>query len=190
MSEPRHHARRVVLAVGATLTLLTVSGAAALGALSGDDAYSAEVGNCLRLASVAPGAGEDGAGEVRRAADFARAPCSDARAVHQVLTHVAGRDAPCPVGDYISHAEGSRTLCLGYNVTAGDCFADSPTQPRLVPCTEAATEPTLRVLRVVDNRATPKVCRPTPGGDVVALTYAVPARTLCITHLPLVAAAR
>ena len=118
--------------------------------------------------------------------DAKSADCSDA--VYQVLTTAPGTShdgSACPRGDYFEHAGGPGTLCLGWNVAAGDCVEDDPDGPLLVACGATAQRPTFRVLQVVDDRATAKACEPL-GAGAAALTYSVPAKTLCITHLPIV----
>jgi hypothetical protein len=120
--------------------------------------------------------------------DIEPASCADAEAVYQVLTTVQSGKAGCPDGDYFEERTGEGMLCLGYNVAAGDCVQDDPAGPTLVRCTSEAQIPTIRILKVVEDRATPKACRPIEGGAVRALTYTVPAKTLCIVHQPLAAA--
>jgi len=121
------------------------------------------------------------------------AACADAAAVYQVLKtvqgHAEGRTS-CPKGDYMEKAGGPGTLCLGYNVAAGDCVQDDPEGPSLVACAPAVQRPTFRVLKVVEDKATSKACRPISGDAALALTYTVPAKTLCIAHLPIGAATR
>ncbi len=114
--------------------------------------------------------------------------CADPGAVYQVLTTVASGKAGCPDGDYFEERTGAGTLCLGYNVAAGDCVQDDPHGPTLIRCTTETRTPTIRVLKVVEDRATSKACRPLQGGAVKALTYTVPAKTLCIVHQPLTTA--
>lgn len=113
------------------------------------------------------------------------AACSDADAVYQVLTTVDGDQAGCPDGDYVEKSSGADLLCLGYNVAAGDCVQDDPTGPVLVRCTTDTRTPTIRILKVVEKRATAKACRGLRGDAVLALTYSAPAKTLCIVHQPL-----
>jgi hypothetical protein len=119
-------------------------------------------------------------------ADAQPAACTDPAAIYQVLTTVP-RTSPdgdaCPRGDYIAHPGGPGTLCLGFNAKAGDCIEDDPEGPAFVPCAASAERPTFRVLRVVQDRSTAKVCKPV-GEAAVALRYSVPAKTLCIAHLP------
>ncbi|HUR06559.1 MAG TPA: hypothetical protein VM347_28710, partial [Nonomuraea sp.] len=57
--------------------------------------------------------------------DLAPIPCAEHEAVYQVLTTVQSGKSGCPSGDYFE--EGS--LCLGYNVAAGDCIQDDPAGP-------------------------------------------------------------
>ena len=130
--------------------------------------------------SVRPGACVDG--------DLRPAACADQRAVYQVLTTVDSGKAGCPDGDYFEGRSGTDRLCLGFNVAAGDCVQDNPTGPVLVRCTTDTRTPTFRVLKVVQDRATPKVCRQLDGEAALALTYSMPRKTLCIVHQPLASA--
>lgn len=115
--------------------------------------------------------------------------CADPAAVYQVLTSVAEKsESACPRGDYVAKPGADGTLCLGYNVAAGDCVQDDPEGPSLVACAPQTERPTFQVLKIVDDRANAKACKPLAGNATVALTYAVPAKTLCIAHLPIAAA--
>ncbi|GAA0620169.1 hypothetical protein GCM10009547_23400 [Sporichthya brevicatena] len=118
--------------------------------------------------------------------DKQSAECADPAAVYEVLA--TARSAPgCPTGDYFfaeAAGRGSDGLCLGYNVSVGDCVQDDPESPRRVPCAPEVLTPTFRVVQVVDGRATAKACRDSDAGPVAALTYSVPKRTLCLEHLP------
>lgn len=120
--------------------------------------------------------------------DARPAACADAIAVYQVLTTAEGENATCPAGDYVDHVDGGGLLCLGYNVAAGDCVQDDPEGPQRVPCPAEAHRPTIRILKIVENRATASACKQIEGRAVVALTYSDPAQTLCIAHQPLAAA--
>lgn len=139
------------------------------------------------------GLDQDAASQVRAGAcvDKEARPtaCGDAAAVYQVLTTVDDARLGCPPGDYVEKRSGGGLLCLGYNVAAGDCVQDDPAGPMLVRCTTDTRTPTIRILKVVENRATAKACRSLDGDAVVALTYSTPARTLCIVHQPLAPAA-
>lgn len=120
--------------------------------------------------------------------DARPAPCSAPAAVYQVLTVARSASADgsaCPRGDYFEHPGGPGTLCLGWNAAAGDCIEDDPEGPSFVACAPAARRPTFQVRKVLDGRASAKACAPL-GPTVAALTYSVPAKTLCITHLPIV----
>jgi hypothetical protein len=122
--------------------------------------------------------------------DAQPARCTDAAGVYQVLTTVRGTansGAACPRGDYLEKSGGLGTLCLGYNVAAGDCIEDDPEGPLFVPCSRAVDRPTFRVLSVIEDRANAKACQRF-GEGAAALTYSVPAKTVCIAHLPVAAA--
>ncbi len=119
--------------------------------------------------------------------DANAASCSDPAAVFQVLTVVEAGD-PCPRGDYFEQADDAGTLCLGHNVEVGDCIQDDPEGPTRVPCAAEVRRPTIRVVEIVDGQATAKACPPVDGEGVRGLTYSVPARTVCIVHLPLATA--
>ncbi len=114
--------------------------------------------------------------------------CGDASAVYEVLTTVPAGGTGCPDGDYFEKRSGADLLCLGYNVTAGDCVQDDPAGPMLVRCTTETQTPTFRILKVVEDRASSKACRRLDGDAVLALTYSEPATTLCIVHQPLASA--
>lgn len=139
------------------------------------------------------GLDQDAASQVRAGTcvdkDARPAACYDAGAVYQVLTTVPSDVAGCPDGDYVEKQTGADLLCLGYNVAAGDCVQDNPDGPMLVRCTTDTQTPTIRVLKVVEDRASAKACRGLDGDAVVALTYTEPATTVCIVHQPLASAA-
>lgn len=139
------------------------------------------------------GLGQDAASQVRAGACVDKqarsAACTDPAAVYQVLTTGVGGQGGCPDGDYVEKRSGAGLLCLGYNVAAGDCIQDDPTGPVLVRCTTDTQTPTIRILKVVEDRATAKACRSLDGDAVLALTYSAPATTLCIVHQPLAPAA-
>lgn len=150
--------------------------------------YLAVGGSLMATTLFLVGTGSYGAVGAGHCADKDAAPvgCSEPGAVYQVLATVPSDRGGCPQGDYVEHRGASgRTLCLGYNVAAGDCVQDDPSGPALVACRSVVATPTFRVLRVVENRATSKACRSVPGDAVVALRYSKPAKTLCIVHLPL-----
>lgn len=121
-------------------------------------------------------------------ADIEPAACADPAAVYQVLTTADSGSAGCPDGDYFAERAGGGLLCLGHNAAAGDCVQDDPEGPTLVPCRAETTIPTIRVLQVVDGQDTAKACRTIEGDAVRALTYSVPARTMCLVHQPLTTA--
>lgn len=150
-------------------------------------------GALLATTTLVAGLGQDASGRplagtcVDRDARPTR--CTAAAAVYQVLTTVRGTantGTACPRGDYLEKDGGLGTLCLGYNVAAGDCVEDDPEGPLFVPCAQAVDRPTFRVLRVVEDRASATACKPF-GEGAAALTYAVPAKTVCIAHLPVAA---
>jgi hypothetical protein len=155
--------------------------------------FQAFGGVLTAAALLVVGSGPHGAGAARAGGctdkDATATSCADPAAVYQVLTTVPGRDAACPHGDYFAHAGSAGTLCLGYNVAAADCIQDDPAGPARVACRPEVSTPTFQVLDVVENRATAEACRSAPGERAVALTYSVPAKTLCILHLPLDASA-
>ena len=111
--------------------------------------------------------------------------CTDPGAVYQVLTATDGDRSGCPDGDYVEKRSGAGLLCLGYNVAAGDCVQDDPAGPMLVRCTAHAHAPTIRILKVVEDRATAKACNSLDREAVPALTYSAPPKTLCLVHQPL-----
>ena len=156
--------------------------------------FQAFGGVLTAAALLVVGSGQHGAGAARAGSctdkDATSTPCADPAAVYQVLTTVPDRAAACPHGDYFAHAgSAGTTLCLGYNVAAGDCIQDDPAGPARVACRPEVFAPTFQVLEVVEDRATAEACRSAPGERSVALTYSVPATTLCIVHLPLAASA-
>lgn len=174
--------RRTALAAVCALVLLLVVGAGGMTRLAAGGASGAEVGRCLEVDSLA----DARVGELAADADLDRAPCADRSAIFQVLTQTAGERRACPPGDYIAYAKGRDTLCLGYNVAAGDCFEESGSDPHFTDCAAAPRPSTIRVLRVVDGRSSAKACADLAGRAapaVRALTYSVPLKTLCVTRL-------
>jgi hypothetical protein len=140
-------------------------------------------------ALLVAGLDEDAASQARAGAcvdkEAQPAACTDAAGVYQVLTTVDGDRSGCPDGDYVEKRSDAGLLCLGYNAAAGDCVQDDPTGPMLVRCTTDTQTPTIRILKVVEDKATAKACRSLDGDAVLALTYSAPAKTLCIVHQPI-----
>ena len=151
--------------------------------------FLAAGGVLMAGALLVAGLDQDAASQVRAGAcvdkEGRSAACNDAAAVYKVLTTVEDEQSGCPDGDYVEKTTGASLLCLGYNVAAGDCVQDDPSGPLLVRCTTDSRTPTIRILKVVEDRATAKACRSLDGNAVVALTYSAPEKTLCIVHQPL-----
>lgn len=160
--------------------------------LSKRSGFMAGAGALMVGTLVVAGLDQNAASQVEAGAcvdrDARPTACGDVGAVYRVLTTAPGGSAGCPDGDYVEKRSGAGLLCLGYNVAAGDCVQDNPDGPVLVRCTTATQTPTIRILKVVEDKASAKACRQLDGDAVRALTYSEPATTLCLVHQPLAAA--
>jgi hypothetical protein len=133
-----------------------------------------KAGDCLAVVQVetAPGV-PPGTGPVRRVG------CGDPGAAYEIGVRLDGL-ADCPAQIYTARRDAAGfTLCLMYNVKAGQCFLESPAQTGSFDCAEGPRAGAIKILRRFDGVLDASRCDgAAPSGVLVAL-IPEPKTTFC-----------
>jgi hypothetical protein len=160
-------------------------GGGLLAFLGRNDPSLAAVGDCMKISKV--GTRAAATDELTTGTQASQASCSDPLALYKIALKKSGTTGKCAGGDYTPFVQTGLgddfTLCLGYNVATGDCFEESDTARKKIPCGTAPAEGRFKVVKKVDGVAAASACKGT-GKNIFAGLFPLPTpSTLCIAAI-------
>jgi hypothetical protein len=168
----RTSAVRTPVLLGAAFLLVVIVTAAI--ARLGPGEHEVRAGDCLEVLQEQTAAGAPpGTGPVRQIY------CGDPAAAYQVGVRLDGlADCPAQIYTVRRDAEGF-TLCLMYNVRAGQCFLESPAQTGSFDCAEGPRAGAIKILKRVDGTVDQAQCESVAEPGVLAALIPQPKTTFC-----------
>lgn len=149
--------------------LVVIVAVVIIGTIMQDDAVTAEVGNCVKVAE---------GGETDANIDVV--DCGSQEALFEVAKKLDDAEASCPTEDYDKYTQtgdsGGFTLCLVMSAQEGECLTGVESQDvasmAKVPCTDGTAE--VKITKMSET-ADDGLC----GEDGAPLVYPEPKRTFC-----------